>query len=181
MADKMVKVYSTPTCPWCRRTKQFLENNGIKYQDMNVADDKAAREEMINVTHQMSVPTIMIDGEIVIGFKEGRAQRKIGNKIMYELIIIGGGPAGMTAAVYAARKKINALMLAKDIGGQVMWTSTIENYMGYQLVEGIELMDKFEQQLKQFPIERKDGEEVILRQARIPAGFEVVTRIRSEI
>jgi NADH-dependent peroxiredoxin subunit F len=79
---------------------------------------------------------------------------------MYELIIIGGGPAGMTAAVYAARKKIKTLMLAREIGGQVMWTSSIENYMGYQYVEGIELMEKFEAQLKQFPIERQDGEEV---------------------
>lgn len=94
---------------------------------------------------------------------------------MYELIIIGGGPAGMTAAVYAARKKINALMLARDIGGQVMWTSTIENYMGYQLVEGMELMDKFEQQLKQFPIERRDGEDVS-SVSRISGGFEVQTR-----
>jgi NADH-dependent peroxiredoxin subunit F len=94
---------------------------------------------------------------------------------MYELIIIGGGPAGMTAAVYAARKKINALMLTKDIGGQVMWTSSIENYMGYQLVEGMELMDKFEQQLRQFPIERRDGEEVTSITRR-PDGFEVTTR-----
>jgi glutaredoxin 3 len=80
MADKVVKVYSTPTCPWCRRTKQFLENNGIKYQDLNVADDKAAREEMINVTHQMSVPTIMIDNEMVVGFKEAELKEKLGIK-----------------------------------------------------------------------------------------------------
>jgi NADH-dependent peroxiredoxin subunit F len=79
---------------------------------------------------------------------------------MYDLIIIGGGPAGMTAAVYAARKKINTLLLAKDIGGQVVTTSWIENYMGYQYIEGFELMDKFESQLKQFPIDRKVGEEV---------------------
>jgi glutaredoxin 3 len=80
MADKVVKVYSTPTCPWCRRTKQFLDNNGIKYQDLNVADDKAAREEMINVTHQMSVPTIMIDNEMVVGFKEAELKEKLGIK-----------------------------------------------------------------------------------------------------
>jgi alkyl hydroperoxide reductase subunit F len=79
---------------------------------------------------------------------------------MYDLIIIGGGPAGMTAAVYAARKKLNTLLMCKDIGGQVVTTSWVENYMGYQYVEGIELMDKFEQQMKQFPIERKSGEEI---------------------
>lgn len=94
---------------------------------------------------------------------------------MFELIIIGGGPAGMTAAVYAARKKMSALLLSKDIGGQVVWTSNIENYMGYQLIEGIELMDKFEQQLKQFPLDRRVSEE-ISSVTRTPDGFEVSTK-----
>jgi glutaredoxin 3 len=78
MADHVVKVYSTPTCPWCRRTKQFLTNNGIPFQDMNVAEDKAARDEMINVTHQMSVPAITIDGAIIVGFKEPELREKLG-------------------------------------------------------------------------------------------------------
>jgi NADH-dependent peroxiredoxin subunit F len=93
---------------------------------------------------------------------------------MYELVIVGGGPAGMTAAVYAARKKINALLLAKDIGGQANYTSSIENYMGYQYIEGLELMDKFEQQLKQFHIDRSDGEE-ITNITKIDNGFELKT------
>src|SRR4030042_1325424 len=65
---------------------------------------------------------------------------------MYELIIIGAGPAGMTAAVYAARKKLNALLLSHDVGGQVLWTSGIENYMGYQFIEGSELVQKIQEQ-----------------------------------
>jgi len=48
---------------------------------------------------------------------------------MYELIIIGAGPAGMTAAVYTARKKLDTLLISYDVGGQVLWTTTIENYM----------------------------------------------------
>jgi alkyl hydroperoxide reductase subunit F len=95
-------------------------------------------------------------------------------KEIYELIIIGGGPAGLTAAVYAARKKIKALLLAKDIGGQVVWTSTIENYMGYQFVEGLELMNKFELQLKQFPLETRPGEEAA-SVSRIGDYFEIKT------
>ena len=91
---------------------------------------------------------------------------------MYELIIIGGGPAGMTAAVYAARKKIKTLMLAREMGGQVVWTSNIENYMGYQLVDGLELMDKFTQQLKQFPLDRQESQEVTGITSRAD-GFEV--------
>ncbi len=79
---------------------------------------------------------------------------------MYELIIIGAGPAGMTAAVYAARKKLNALLISSDIGGQVLWTAGVENYMGYQLIEGPELMMKFEEQVKQFPLNIKTGERI---------------------
>jgi len=79
---------------------------------------------------------------------------------MYELIIIGAGPAGMTTAVYAARKKLNALLISYDIGGQVLWTAGVENYMGYQLIEGSELMRKFEEQVKQFPLDTKTGERV---------------------
>jgi len=93
---------------------------------------------------------------------------------MYELIIIGGGPAGMTAAVYAARKKLDALLLSKDVGGQVNWTLGIENYMGYQLIEGPELIKKFEEQVKQFPIDMKIGEDVSSL-SRIKGGFEAKT------
>ncbi|WP_028972413.1 NAD(P)/FAD-dependent oxidoreductase [Sporomusa ovata] len=71
---------------------------------------------------------------------------------MYELIIIGGGPAGMTAAVYTARKRLKVLMLTKEFGGQPMWTMDIENYMGYQFITGPELMDKFDEQVRRFPI-----------------------------
>ncbi len=91
---------------------------------------------------------------------------------MYELIIIGGGPAGMTAAVYAARKRINTLLLSKDFGGQVITTAGIENYMGYQYIEGFELTQKFEEQVKQFPIEQKIGQEVVAL-SRLDTGFEV--------
>lgn len=74
---------------------------------------------------------------------------------MYDLIIIGGGPAGLTAGVYAARKQIQSLVLTKEFGGQPMWTNGVENYMGYQFVTGPELMIKFDEQIRQFPIELK--------------------------
>jgi len=79
---------------------------------------------------------------------------------MYDLIVIGAGPAGMTAAVYAARKRLNILLLSKDIGGQLLWTASVENYMGYQFIEGPELMAKFDQQVKQFPIAQRIGQSV---------------------
>ena len=91
---------------------------------------------------------------------------------MYDLVIVGGGPAGMTAAVYAARKGLDALLLSKDIGGQVLWTLGIENYMGYQYIEGPELIGKFEEQVKQFPLEQRIGE-VAVALSLLDKGFEV--------
>ncbi|MBA7500748.1 NADH dehydrogenase [subsurface metagenome] len=80
--------------------------------------------------------------------------------LIYDLAIIGGGPAGMTAAVYAARKKINTLLVSKDLGGQVLSTTEVENYMGYQYIEGRQLMDKFKEQVRHFPIDQEIGEEI---------------------
>ena len=80
MAAKEVKVYSTPTCPWCRKVKQFLDANGIVYQDFNVAQDHAARDDMVKKSSQIAVPTIIIDGEIVVGFNEPALKEKLGIK-----------------------------------------------------------------------------------------------------
>ena len=92
---------------------------------------------------------------------------------MYELIIIGGGPAGMAAAVYAARKLINTILVTGDIGGQVNWTNGVENYLGYQFIEGDELISKFQQQVNQFPIKQKIGLK-ITQVKKINGGFEVI-------
>ena len=93
---------------------------------------------------------------------------------MYELIIVGGGPAGMTAAVYAARKLLKTLLISSDIGGQVMWTNGVENYMGYQFIEGDELISKFQKQVNQFPIDQKIGLKVT-QIKQIDGGFEVIS------
>ncbi|MEK7847850.1 MAG: FAD-dependent oxidoreductase, partial [Chloroflexota bacterium] len=93
---------------------------------------------------------------------------------MYDMIILGAGPAGMTAAVYGARKKMRLLLISKDVGGQMLWTLGIENYMGYQYIEAPELIAKFEAQVKQFPIEQRIGDSGrAVRKA--DGGFQVET------
>jgi NADH-dependent peroxiredoxin subunit F len=77
---------------------------------------------------------------------------------MYDLIIIGAGPAGITAAVYAARKKMNLLVVSKDIGGQAAWSGDIENYTGYQFISGPELAAKFEEHMRKYEIDLKENE-----------------------
>jgi alkyl hydroperoxide reductase subunit F len=72
-----------------------------------------------------------------------------------DLIIVGAGPAGLTAAIYAARKKIDTVVYAKDIGGQVATTVDIENYVGFTKISGPELIDKFKQHVDSLGIEIK--------------------------
>lgn len=93
---------------------------------------------------------------------------------MYELMIIGAGPAGLAASVYAARKRIKTLLISADIGGQINTTSGIENYLGYQFISGAELIGKFEQQVARYPIDQKIGSPV-LRLEKISGGFEAIT------
>ncbi len=78
---------------------------------------------------------------------------------IYDLIIIGAGPAGITAGVYAARKKMNLLIITKDIGGQAAWSGDVENYTGYQFITGPELAEKFEEHMRKYGIKVRDNEE----------------------
>lgn len=71
MADKEVVIYSTPTCPYCKRAKDYLSRKGIPYTDINVAQDREKAKEMIQKSGQMGVPVIIIDdNEIVVGFNQ---------------------------------------------------------------------------------------------------------------
>ncbi len=63
-----VKIYTTPTCPWCHKTKEFFKENNIEYEEINVAGNKEAADEMTKKSGQMSVPVIDIDGEIIVGY-----------------------------------------------------------------------------------------------------------------
>jgi alkyl hydroperoxide reductase subunit F len=94
--------------------------------------------------------------------------------MMHQLMIIGGGPAGLAASVYAARKKLKTLLVSGDVGGQINTTWGVENYLGYQFIEGPELISKFQTQVDQFPIDQKIGEKVS-RLEKIDGGFESVS------
>lgn len=74
------------------------------------------------------------------------------DKTDYDLIILGAGPAGMTAGVYAARKQMDVLIISEDVGGQAMWSAGIENYLGFIFISGPELVRKFEEHVSTFSI-----------------------------
>ncbi len=67
-----VKVYSTPACPYCRMAKQYLSGKGISYEEFDVSVNQNAAEEMIDMSGQMGVPVIAVDGEYAVGFDQPR-------------------------------------------------------------------------------------------------------------
>lgn len=76
--DKTVKIYSTPTCVYCKMAKEFFKKNNISYQEFNVAEDEKAREEMVQKSGQLGVPVIDIDSKILVGFDESSLRKALG-------------------------------------------------------------------------------------------------------
>jgi len=76
--EKKVKVYSTSPCPYCIRAKQFLKDNNIVFEDLDVSGNQAAAEEMIQKSGQMGVPVLDIDGEIIVGFDKEKIKSALG-------------------------------------------------------------------------------------------------------
>lgn len=74
----MVKIYTTPTCPYCLMTKNFLKKKKVAFEELNVFEDKKFLEEMEKKSHQTGVPVIDIEGEIVVGFNRKEIERLLG-------------------------------------------------------------------------------------------------------
>lgn len=72
MDNKKVTVYSTSTCPWCIRLKQFLSENQVQFEDCDVAQDRQKADEMVQKSGQMGVPVLDIDGQIIVGFDKDK-------------------------------------------------------------------------------------------------------------
>ncbi len=75
---KKVTIYTTPTCPYCQLAKDFFKENKVKYEEVNVAENRKALEEMIEKSGQMGVPVIEIEGTIIIGFNKKAMKEALG-------------------------------------------------------------------------------------------------------
>ncbi|MCH8920628.1 MAG: NAD(P)-binding protein, partial [Chloroflexi bacterium] len=142
MAD--VKVYGAPWCPDCRRSKQFLGEQRVPYDWIDIdADAEGLRfvEELQGGGR--TIPTIVFaDGSHLLEPSNDELAQKLGlslkaERSYYDLLIVGGGPTGLTAAIYAAREGIDSLVIEKSaLGGQAALTERIDNYPGFP--EGIQ-------------------------------------------
>lgn len=75
---KQVSIYTTPTCTYCKATKEFFNENNVEFQEFDVAADAVRREEMIERSGQMGVPVIMIDNDVVVGFNKAKLSELLG-------------------------------------------------------------------------------------------------------
>lgn len=76
--SKKVKVYSTPSCPFCVRVKKFLKDNNVSFEDIDVSANPEKAEEMVQRSGQMGVPTLDIEGEMIVGFDEVKIRKALG-------------------------------------------------------------------------------------------------------
>lgn len=169
-----VLIYSRDTCPYCVRAKSLLSEKGVGYSEINIQREQGRREEMIRLTQRLTVPQIFIDNKPIGGYDDlallnatGKLDELLGiasndtqyNKV-YDVVIIGAGPAGMSAAVYSVRKNLSTLVISGDIGGQVATTNEVDNYPGMPGVSGPELVDNFSAHMDRYDVEQLTGERV---------------------
>jgi thioredoxin reductase (NADPH) len=157
-----IKLYGTPWCPDCKRSKKFLAEQRVEYDWFDVdADPDALRfvEELQNGGR--TIPTILFpDGSHLLEPANDELARKLGLSLkakqpFYDLVIIGGGPTGLAASIYAAREGIESLVIEKSaLGGQAGVTERIDNYPGFpEGVGGGDLADRFIAQARRYGVE----------------------------
>ena len=162
MPDANVTVYGAPWCPDCKRAKQFLGEQRVPYNWVDIDQDEEGRSYVQQANNgRQIIPTILFeDGSILVEPSNAELASKLGivpkaKREFYDLIVIGGGPSGLTAALYAAREGIETLIIERSgIGGQAGTTEMIENYPGFSHgVKGPELADEMRAQAERFDVE----------------------------
>ncbi len=150
MSGSTLRVYGAPWCPDCRRAKQFLGEQRLPFEWIDIDQDEEGRKyvQRINDGKQL-IPTIVFeDGSFLVEPSNADLARKLGispkaGRQFYDLIVVGSGPAGLTASLYAAREGIDTLVIERSgVGGQAGITERIDNYPGFvQGIKGGDLAD----------------------------------------
>lgn len=160
--EPVMTVYGAAWCPHCRRVKKFLAAHRVRYANVDVDADPDAIERVKELQGGgQTIPTVVYpDGTHEVNPSNEALARRIGltlkaDRSAYDLVIVGGGPAGLAAAVYAAREGIDAVVVdASALGGQAAISDRIDNYPGFpDGISGGELADRFVAQVRRYGVQ----------------------------
>lgn len=164
-----ILVYSTAWCPDCKRAKKFFSEQRVPYINIDIENDPTAMllVEKINQGKRI-VPTIVFpDGEVMVEPNDAQLAAKLGlqtraERAFYDVIVIGGGVAGLTAALYASREGFETLVIEKGaMGGQAGSTTRMENFPGFdEGISGAEFAGRLTRQARRFGVEVLQATEV---------------------
>lgn len=162
MAEPKVVVYGAYWCPDCRRSKKFLGEQFIPYRWVDIEQDMAGEAYVLEKNNgKRIIPLIEFqDGSFLVEPTNAELAKKLGlkteaKKSYYDLIIIGGGPAGLTASIYAAREGAEVLLIERSgLGGQAAITVGLDNFPGFpEGISGQEFSERVTQQAHRFGVE----------------------------
>jgi thioredoxin reductase (NADPH) len=183
-AGPALTVYGAPWCPHCKRVKKFLAAHRVQYDSVDIDEHPEAIDRLKELQGGgQIIPTVVYsDGTHEVNPSDEALAARIGlslhaERAAYDLVIVGGGPAGLAAAIYAAREGIDAIVVeASALGGQAGISDRIDNYPGFpDGISGAELAERFVAQARRYGVEllsavsvaslETDGEDLVTKLA----------------